>query len=276
MRRTAHKAAAWFYNGRGFHHDLPSLREDAQAPPAVPVARRAASEEYLEFQRKLAALRAKEVAEPLPDDGPGILEPARNALASEVIQTMATQPNRAPREVVDFPANVPVTVALKYSQGKTVSSQYGERIMFSLTDGRVMFLDPQVAGQIEPLGINVRENFTITRKWDGQKDSPTSWEVARIPGEQPNGTFVVPALPAPAGAASAGAASAGAASEGGNRKPSARAYSLLVDEANSLVDAYAQVLERTLNTYQGRIKPEEARSLLVTAYIQRSKLSSVA
>jgi len=266
MQRTAHKAGAWFYNGRGFHHNLPSIREEAPAPPSLPVARRAASEEYLEFQRKLAALRANEVAELLPDDGPGILEPARNAIASEVIQTMATQPNRAPREVVDFPANVPVTVALKYSQGKTVSSQYGERIMFSLADGRVMFLDPQVAGQIEPLGINVRENFTITRKWDGQKDSPTAWEVARIPGEQPNGAFVVPALPAPAGAAS----------DSGNRKPSARAYSLLVDEANSLVDAYAQVLERTLNTYQGRIKPEEARSLLVTAYIQRSKLSSVA
>ena len=37
-----------------------------------------------------------------------------------------------------------------------------------------------------------------------------------------------------------------------------------------------QILDRTLNTYQGRIKPEEARSLLVTAYIQRSKLSFAA
>jgi hypothetical protein len=36
------------------------------------------------------------------------------------------------------------------------------------------------------------------------------------------------------------------------------------------------VLERTLTTYQGRIKPDEARTLLVTAYIQRNKLSSVA
>lgn len=173
------------------------------------------------------------------------------------------QPNRVPREVVDFPVNVPVTVALKYSQGKTVSSQYGERIMFSLVDGRVMFLDPQIAAQIEPLGINVRENFTITKKWDGQRDSLVAWEVARILAD-PNGASV----PAPA--------PAGAASDGANRKPVSRAYALLVDEANSLVDAYAQVLDRTLSTYQGRIKPEEARSLLVTAYIQRSKLSSVA
>jgi hypothetical protein len=201
----------------------------------------------------------------LPDELP---QSETGRCRSEVIQTMATQSNRVPREVVDFPANVPVTVALKYSQGRTVSSQYGERIMFSLVDGRVMFLNPEVAGKIEPLGINVRENFTITRKWDGQKDSQVSWEVARIPGEQSNGTLVVPGLPP----------SPSAPSDAGIQKPPApaRAYSLLVDEANSLVDAYAQVLERTLTTYQGRIKPEEARSLLVTAYIQRSKLSSVA
>jgi hypothetical protein len=134
--------------------------------------------------------------------------------------------------------------------------------MFSLADGRVMFLDPKVAGQIDSLGVNVRENFTITRKWDGQKGSPVSWELARMPGEQPNGTLVLPSLPV--------------SPVGTGRKPPAQAQALLVDEANSLVDAYAQVLDRTLTTYQGRIKPEEARSLLVTAYIQRSKFASVA
>jgi hypothetical protein len=55
-----------------------------------------------------------------------------------------------------------------------------------------------------------------------------------------------------------------------------RLPALLIEETHALVDAYAQILERTLTTYQGRIKPEEARSLLVTAYIQRSKLSFAA
>jgi hypothetical protein len=50
--------------------------------------------------------------------------------------------------------------------------------MFSLADGRVMFLSPEAGGKIEALGINVRENFTITRKWDEQKDSLTTWDVA--------------------------------------------------------------------------------------------------
>jgi hypothetical protein len=62
---------------------------------------------------------------------------------SEVINDMATATNnRPPRDVVEFPPNAPVTVALKYSQGRVISGQYGERVMFTLTDGRVMFLAP--------------------------------------------------------------------------------------------------------------------------------------
>jgi len=175
---------------------------------------------------------------------------------------MATQPNRAPREVVDFPANQPVTVALKYAQGKTVNTQYGERILFSLADGRIMFLDPKVAGQIASLGTQVGENFTITRKWNGQKDSSVAWELARVPGEQPNGTLVVPSVTG--------------ASKSLVPEPAGRAQWPLVEEANALIDAYAQVLSRTMAAYPGRIKPTDARLLLITAYTQRSKLAPVA
>jgi hypothetical protein len=181
----------------------------------------------------------------------------------------APKNTRAPREVVEFPPNVPVTVALKYGHAKTVSSQYGERFMFSLADGRVMFLAPEVGAKIEALGVNVRENFTITRTWDEEKGLVLAWEVARLAGEQPNGTFVVPAVPSkPVGSATAPTSDA-------TRRQSAVSQSL-VDEANCLVDSFAAVLDHALTTYQGRIKPEEAKSLLITAYIQRSKLSFVA
>lgn len=171
---------------------------------------------------------------------------------------MATQPNRPPREIVDFPANTPVTVALKYAQGKTISNQYGERIMFSLADNRIMFLDPEVAGQIEKLGINVRENFSVTRKWDGQKGS---WEVTRVAGEQPNGTLVVAAVvPKPASSA--------VVPVNGTRKPAARP---LVEEAQGLVDAYAAVREYVREIYGGQIKSAEVRTFVTTAYIQRGR-----
>jgi hypothetical protein len=191
---------------------------------------------------------------------------------SEETKDMAAPSQRTPREVVDFPPNTPVPVALQYGQGKTISNQHGERMMYSLTDGRVMFLDLAVAGQIESAGINVREAFTITRKTDSQKGSPSTWEVARLPGEQPNGTLVVPALAAAAtnGAAATpkpGASATGATPAVPRRQPGRS----LVEDANALVDDFAAVLEHTLNKYQGRIKPEEAKALLITAYIQRGR-----
>jgi len=186
---------------------------------------------------------------------------------------MAALPNRTPREVIEFAPNVPVTVALKFAQPKTVSGQYGERFMFSTVDGRVMFLSPEVAGQIAELGVNVRENFSITMRWDGQRESPRTWDVARVIGEQPNGTMVVPASPGAAAPSSDGA-------RGVTPKPPAAAAaatqrgSALVDEANALVDAYAAVLDRALRQYEGRVKPEEVRALLISSYIQRSKFAA--
>jgi hypothetical protein len=162
----------------------------------------------------------------------------------EVIPIMATAPatpnnTRAPREVVEFPPNVPITVALKYGHAKTVSSQYGERFMFSLVDGRVMFLDPDVGGKIEALGINVRENFTITRKWDEEKGVQFEWEVARLAGEQPDGTFVVPVVPSkPAASAST------PTNDSPQRQPTVSLW--LVEEANNLVDSFAAVLDHAL------------------------------
>ena len=190
---------------------------------------------------------------------------------SEVINDMATATNkRQPRDVVEFPPNAPVTVALKYSQGRVISGQYGERVMFTLTDGRVMFLAPEVAGRIESLGINVRESFTITRGPTGQNGAPGNWDIERVAGEQPNGTLVLQALDTPAAKPPASAATPDGAI------PRKQPGSALVDEANALVDSFAQVLERSLTLYQGRVKPDEVKSLLISAYIQRQKLSSVA
>jgi hypothetical protein len=184
---------------------------------------------------------------------------------------MATATNSRPtRDVVEFPPNAPVTVALKYSQGRTISGQYGERVMFTLTDGRVMFLAPEVAGRIESLGINVRESFTITRGSASQNGAPATWAIARVEGEQPNGTLVLqaPFTPTPKPPALATTPDGGI--------PRKEPGSALVDEVNALVDSFAQVLERSLTLYQGRVKPDEVKSLLISAYIQRQKLSSVA
>lgn len=149
-----------------------------------------------------------------------------------------------------------------------IAGRDGERAMFTTVDNRVLFCDPKIAGRITELGINVRENFSLTRKSSGKRGQPDEWLVERIAGEQPNGTFTVPRLP--------DGAPSPTPSKPVQRASCAAGGEALVAEANALVDAYAQVLDRALTTYQGRVKPDEVRSLLLSAYIQRRQLSSVA
>ena len=84
------------------------------------------------------------------------------------------------REVVKFASDVPVEVALKFAMpGKVISTPSGERVLYTLADERVMFMDLAVARQIEDLGVNVREKFFVCRPAVGKKDA--QWAVWRSP-----------------------------------------------------------------------------------------------
>lgn len=64
---------------------------------------------------------------------------------------------------VQFQTNIPVEVALKYGDGKEVNGQYGDQVLYTLTDGRVMYVPPIVKRRIEELGIERGELFTLTK-----------------------------------------------------------------------------------------------------------------
>jgi|SRR5581483_3360857 len=64
---------------------------------------------------------------------------------------------------VAFQTNIPVEVALKYGDGKDVNGQYGDQVLYTLSDGRVMYVPPIVRKQIEDLRIARGELFTITK-----------------------------------------------------------------------------------------------------------------
>jgi hypothetical protein len=66
-------------------------------------------------------------------------------------------------EKVHFQTNIPLEVALKYNDGKEVTGQYGDQVLYSLTDGRVMYVPPIVKKKIEEAGISRGELFTITK-----------------------------------------------------------------------------------------------------------------
>lgn len=179
--------------------------------------------------------------------------------------------NRSNREVVEFPPNVPVTIALKFAQGRMISNERGERMMFTTVDNRVLFLDLDVAQQIGILNINVREPFTITKQQGAGKNAPITWAVARpgaAPqpstarlGEQPDGTFVVPKLAEPKPMQRATAAT------GPTEERREAVMEFLVAESKHAVDAYAAVLEHALTTHHGRVKPDEVKSIFLTVMI---------
>jgi hypothetical protein len=57
--------------------------------------------------------------------------------------------------------NVPTEVALQSADGVSVEGRYGIRIMFALTDGRVMYVPPIVASKIHEAGIAPGECFHL-------------------------------------------------------------------------------------------------------------------
>ena len=67
------------------------------------------------------------------------------------------------KERVVFEANVPVSAMLAYADGLKVQGRFGDQIMYSLTDGRVMYVPPIVRDKLVELGIRQNEPFAICR-----------------------------------------------------------------------------------------------------------------
>jgi hypothetical protein len=67
------------------------------------------------------------------------------------------------KERVVFEANVPVTATLAYADGLRVQGRFGDQVMYSLTDRRVMYVPPIVRDKLLQLGIRQNEPFNICR-----------------------------------------------------------------------------------------------------------------
>ena len=67
------------------------------------------------------------------------------------------------RERIAFQTNVPVTVALAYADGLQVEGRFGDQILYTLADERVMYVPPVVRTKLVELGIQPREPFTICK-----------------------------------------------------------------------------------------------------------------
>ena len=67
------------------------------------------------------------------------------------------------KERVVFEANVPVTATLAYADGLKVQGRFGDQVMYSLTDGRVMYVPPLAREKLVEFAIRQNEPFAICR-----------------------------------------------------------------------------------------------------------------
>ena len=83
-------------------------------------------------------------------------------------------------EVVKFPINTPVEVTLQDEAGKRVEGRYGEQVMYSLLDNRVMYVPPYVEQRFRDLAIGAGEPLLLCKVKDRDRNR-TEWSVKRAP-----------------------------------------------------------------------------------------------
>ena len=204
-------------------------------------------------------------------------------------------------EKVIFQTNMPVELALRFTEGKPTESKFstGLQYMYSTTDGRVFYV-AEAAGraideQLAKLGTQAGEFITIAKaevdagrgkkqiRWVVQpvgdaaeppppaaapppaRKAPVSIAAPEPMGERPDGTYAVPAL-APAPAPIPVAVAAPAAPEWAQ---------VLLASTNIMVDVYASAVKHAAAKHDGLVKPEAVQSILITALINLSKNSTL-
>ena len=85
-------------------------------------------------------------------------------------------------EILRFEMNKPAEVALKDAgPGKPIEGRYGNRVMYTLADDRVMYVAPIVASRISDLGIQPGELFHVCKQLKKQGTQRIiEWHVERL------------------------------------------------------------------------------------------------
>src|SRR5450631_4890503 len=100
----------------------------------------------------------------------------------EPTQTKNNNRREPMNEIVRFENNTPVEVTLQFEAGKRVEGRYGEQVMYSLLDNRVMYVPPFVEQRFRELAIGAGEPLLLCKQQtkDGNRNR-TEWSVKRAP-----------------------------------------------------------------------------------------------
>ena len=184
------------------------------------------------------------------------------------------------KERVVFEANVPVTATLAYSDGLNVQGRFGDQVMYSLTDGRVMYVPPIVRDKVVQLGIRQNEPFNICRAerregnrrfidWVVQPESSASSALSagahrHVPQPPANGDGSAHGKPNGNGNGSGKSAVAGASS--GNVETALRAALTASIDAALAAEQYASAHGLSI-----RFGSEDLRAMALSLFIQHAR-----
>jgi hypothetical protein len=83
-------------------------------------------------------------------------------------------------KMVRFAANFPIEIALACVDGIRIEGRYGDRIKYTLTDDRTMYVNPGVAERIKELDVQPGEVFQICKRQAKKGNRKTiDWIVER-------------------------------------------------------------------------------------------------
>lgn len=185
------------------------------------------------------------------------------------------------KERVVFQTNVPVTAALAYADGIKVEGRYGDQVMYSLNDERVMYVPPVVRDKLIELGIRQNQVFSICKaeRREGNRRF-IEWAVRRIEAEPPcapapvNGDHT--AVVAGSAANTSGAGGNGTAkpnwkavgAPNGSNSAQATLRAALAASIDAAIDAERYASEHGLSV---RFGSEDLRAMALSLFIQHAR-----
>ena len=184
------------------------------------------------------------------------------------------------KERVVFEANVPVTATLAYADGLKVQGRFGDQVMYSLTDGRVMYVPPLVRDKLVELGIRQNEPFAICRAEGREGDRRfVDWVVqpdsSAAPAQSATAHGVTPGSPAddgsgarvkPNGNGNGNGKAANAPIKSGTAETALRAALTASIDAALAAEQYASAHGLSI-----RFGSEDLRAMALSLFIQHAR-----
>ena len=84
-------------------------------------------------------------------------------------------------ERIRFIPNVPQQLSLKEREGRVVPGRWGEQVVYTARDGRLLSVSKDVASKINLLEIEANEPFCICKRWNGERKQPPRWDIWLTP-----------------------------------------------------------------------------------------------